>query len=43
MPERNPGRTPPKGTRSTDTQTLSRYDEVILEVFLCHYEEGSAY
>ena len=41
MPERKRNRASNQGTDSTESHELSQYDEVILEVFLHHYQEGS--
>ena len=46
MPKKKRGRAPNQGTEGTDStesQALSQYDEVLLEVFLRHYREGAAY
>lgn len=46
MPGKRQERSPHQNTEgidSTGSQSLSQYDEVILEVFLCHYREGATY
>jgi len=43
MPKRKQNHDPSRDTDSTETQNLSQYDEVILEVFLNHYQEGTDY
>ena len=41
MPKRKQNRDSDQDTDSNETQDLSQYDEVILEVFLNHYREGA--
>ncbi len=43
MPRKRSNRASNQGTDSIETQALSQYDEVVLEVFLCHYQKGATY
>lgn len=43
MPKGKRNRITNQNTDSTETQVLSQYDEVVLEVFLRHYRKGAAY